>query len=175
MARTRDDIEDQIVAVFVGAAQGDRLVGVLVGAHDRLGLRLRSLLRRRKVRDEVGNVAIRAARIPGEARIAGNVLPFWSVQWSNTNVESAGTVTVPSLIDPLLEIPTDAVPVASGNGLGSVSAPAAQEVLSVEFPPPCAYSSRSSSRERNVLRNDTSPSVKDVVATPDCSPMAVTS
>ena len=42
------------------------------------------------------------------------VLPFWSVQWSNTSVDSAGRVTVPSLIDSLLEIPTEAVPVVPG-------------------------------------------------------------
>src|ERR687897_905419 len=72
MVRIRDDKKGQVVPVLVGGAQGDRLGGVLVGAHDRLGLGLRSLLRRLEVRDEVGDVAIGAAQVPGEARIVGN-------------------------------------------------------------------------------------------------------
>src|SRR5215204_6913570 len=46
------------------------VVAVLVGAHYRLGLRHQSLLRRLKVRAEVGNVAIGAARVPGQTRIS---------------------------------------------------------------------------------------------------------
>ena len=62
----RDEEEGEVVAFLVGGAQGDGRGGVLVGAHYQLGLRLRSLLRRIKARDEVGDdVAIRAARIPG--------------------------------------------------------------------------------------------------------------
>src|SRR5215211_8809103 len=66
MVGSCDDKEGEVVTVLVGSAQGDRLGGVLVGAHDRLGLRLRSLLRRLKARVEAGDVAIGAARVPGE-------------------------------------------------------------------------------------------------------------
>src|SRR5215211_6872717 len=70
MVGSCDNKEGEVVAVLVGGAQGDRLGGVLVGAHDRLGLRHQSLLRRLKVRAELGNVAVGAARVPGETRIS---------------------------------------------------------------------------------------------------------
>src|SRR5918995_2609956 len=72
MSWSRDDKESQVVAVLVGTPHGDRLGGVLVGAYYRLGFCLWSLLRRIEVRDEVGDVAIGAARVPGATRIVGN-------------------------------------------------------------------------------------------------------
>ena len=125
MVGSCDNKEGEVVAVLVGGAQGDRLGGVLVGAHDRLGLRHQSLLRRLKVRAELGNVAVGAARVPGETRI---------------------------------------------------SPPVAQEVLWVVFLPPCVlWSALLPAGSGDALPNETLLWVKDVVATPDCSPMAVTS